>query len=766
MNRSNSCLIVLFFLTLYTSNCAFSQHYTRTDTIPVKQNGVWLKNPWVGGHNYCQFSEIDMNFDGIKDLFVLDRSGHRITTYINKGTPNTVDYIDSTVKYAPKFPHIEDWALLRDYNCDGKADIFAYNHNGGIKVWKNTSTAGNLQFTLEKSFLKTSYCPAPLSLSITGVDLPTIDDIDNDGDLDILTYDTPGLNMEFHVNKSKEKGYGCDSLIFDMDCSGCWGNYRTSISGCNVVVGTCRKPGKSELPNPTSEYHAGNCSLCLDLDGDGDKEILLGQLGCCNYVQLTNGGNAASANMVAMDDSFPSYDMPATLTSFPCGFFLDLNNDGKRDLVVSPNAPNVSVSNQSIWYYLNKGTDKAPVFSREMRDFLQKDMIEVGEGADPVFFDFDSDGLKDLLVSNYKMVIDSCPTSELFGTLAFKNIGTAASPKFELVNSDYANLSAVLPLITNKHMAFGDVDGDTDKDLFIGDYDGFIHYFSNTAAPSSPADFTYNGTVYNVTTSTPIDVGSHATPQLIDLDRDGDLDLVVGEMAGNLNYYKNTGTVNSYSFTLASSSFGGVDVLKPCCTGYSVPYIYEEAGSYNMLIGSNSDRTLSNGTGWLWHYNNIEGNLAGNFSLVDSMFHNIWEGARMIVSGDDINNDGSMDLVIGNYSGGVAIYLGDTSTVPVAEITKPHFDFSIYPNPSKGQLNILVSNLKKNEKVELIIYNTLGQSVFTASDNIPSNNQLRLSFDVSSLGNGIYSCEINTKSYGPNPARVSRLSKKLILLNY
>ena len=146
----------------------------------------------------------------------------------------------------------------------------------------------------------------------------------------------------------------------------------------------------------------------------------------------------------------------------------------------------------------------------------------------------------------------------------------------------------------------------------------------------------------------------------------------MGERAGNINYYKNTGTTNTYSFTLVSSAFGGVDVMKPCCTGYSVPYIYDSLGTYNMLVGSESSRTSGSLTGWLWHYKNIDGNLAGNFLLTDSLYHNIWEETRMIVFGNDINHDGLMDLVIGNYAGGVAIYLGDTSTVSVAEIKKPH----------------------------------------------------------------------------------------------
>lgn len=734
-----------------------AQHYTRTDTIPVKVNNALLKMPWVGGHNFCQFSAIDLNLDGIKDLFVFDRTGMKITTYINKGTTNTVDYLDSSVKYAPKFPHLEEWVLLRDYNCDGKEDIFSYGY-GSVKVWRNTSTPGNLQFTLQANNLRSTYCPpaALLNLALTGVDIPTIDDIDGDGDLDILTYDAGGINMQYHVNKSKELGYNCDSLIFNMDCSGCWGNFRASISGCNMVYGACA----AEPPVPDgqeSERHAGNCSLCMDLDADGDKEILLGQLGCCNMVLLTNGGSASIANMTAMDDSFPSYNTPAMFNSFPCGYFIDMNNDAKRDLIVSPNAPNVSIDKASIWYYLNTGTDNAPVFSRQTRSLLQEDMIDVGEGADPVFFDFTGDGLTDLLVSNYASVLDSCPSSNRYGVVAYNNIGSAGSPKFEAVSSDFANLTSQLTGITGKHLTFGDLDADGDADMCVGDYDGFVHYFQNTASAGNPAVFNNIGLVFDISTSAPIDIGSYATPQLIDIDRDGDLDLIIGERAGNLNYFRNSGTANSFSFSITSPTFGGVDVLKSNVTGYSVPFVYDSAGTYHLLVGSESSRSYALPTGWIWRFDNIDGNLGGNFTLVDSLYKNIWEGLRMTVNGSDINNDGSIDLAIGNYAGGVAIYLGDTGTVGVPDLDKAQLDFTIFPNPSKGQITLSLTNPEHQEILELNIYNTIGKLVYY---NYLISNKNSLSFDVSFLPSGIYSCQVrSSKNGGP-----TGISRKLVLI--
>ena len=142
-----------FFITSFVFLFSFAQGQTqvqfiRVDTIPVLIGTQSLINPWAGGINYGQFSEIDLDQDGTMDLFVFDRTGNKITTYINNGTVNAIDY-KLAAQYVAQFPILHDWAILRDYNCDGKMDIFTAftGSSPGISVWKNTSTlAAGLQF--------------------------------------------------------------------------------------------------------------------------------------------------------------------------------------------------------------------------------------------------------------------------------------------------------------------------------------------------------------------------------------------------------------------------------------------------------------------------------------------------------------------------------------------------------------------------------------------------------------------------------------------
>ena len=56
------------------------------------------------------------------------------------------------------------------------------------------------------------------------------------------------------------------------------------------------------------------------------------------------------------------------------------------------------------------------------------------------------------------------------------------------------------------------------------------------------------------------DVGYCAHPTLFDIDNDNDLDLIVGEAIGNLNYLENIGDSTTFNFELVSETLGQVDV--------------------------------------------------------------------------------------------------------------------------------------------------------------------------------------------------------------
>ena len=122
--------------------------FIQSNTINVTVDGVSLDNPWVGGLNSVQVSEVDLNYDGRLDLILFDRLGERLIPYINNG----LDYVYAP-DYIKDFPEITDWMLMVDFNVDGKMDIFC-STNGGIKVYKNTGSIddGGLKFEYYLNF--------------------------------------------------------------------------------------------------------------------------------------------------------------------------------------------------------------------------------------------------------------------------------------------------------------------------------------------------------------------------------------------------------------------------------------------------------------------------------------------------------------------------------------------------------------------------------------------------------------------------------------
>jgi len=723
-NRITALFIFSFFL------CCVSNaqvNFIRQQNVPVQVGANNLVLPWAGGLSYPMFSEFDFNLDGIMDIFVNDRANYRIVPFINGGTPNQVDYT-----YAPEytnfFPPLWQWAFTYDFDCDGKKDFFTLSDfNNGIKVYRNISTTpGTLQFTLFSPVLMSQYPSTYTNMFASYGLIPAFSDVDNDGDTDILCWNNAWAGMvEYNKNKSVENGFGCDSMQFQWITS-CWGEFSLVTNANQAQLGiTCRmgffsaeEPFKNYDPSDAARNDDTMSSICIiDMESDGDKDLLIGGLADKNSLFLTNGGTPTVASMTSQDTLFPSYDNPAQVISFTTHAYIDVDNDGKKDLIVSPT---FEEDFSGIWFYKNTGSTAVPVFNYQINNFLQRDMIETGSGAYPAFFDYDVDGLTDMVVGNYTYYQ---PTGGFKSGLSlYRNIGTTAAPSFQLITRDYAGLFSYTFAIgygNDVHPAFGDVDGDGDLDMMVGDYNGKIQFFTNTAPIGNPANFSFTGPNYQN-----IDIGANAAPQLIDLDRDGKLDLVIGRKNGFISYYQNTGTTTNPIFTLTEDSLGDVDVSN-LSNGYASPFVFDDSGAYKMLVG--------NELGYVFLYGNIDNNLNGTFTLLDTVLSRT-EGNRVNIGMGDINGDTLMDLLVGNYSGGVALFYRDNPLAthfPFPAAAKPSFE--VFPNPATGSAVVQFSNLNPAAKTLLSIFNATGEKVYTTACAAHSQT-----LNISSLSSGLY----------------------------
>lgn len=649
----------------------------RMGGVTVFENGDQLRNPSAGGFNVPEFSAIDLDLDGTDDLMAFDRSGYKVVTFLNHGTANQVDY-HFAPEYAAAFPtDITDFALCADFDCDGKKDLF-YGINSRIKVLRNTSTPGNLSFQLYRDTLLTDYGAGPALIFLYQGDIPALVDVDGDEDLDVLAYNPGGTTVEWHKNMVKENTGSCAGLEMEV-ADRCWGRFQESGLNQSLTLGiTCRTAPGAPIPG-RPQAHSGSTIAAFDEDADGDYELVIGDLLYDGLTYCHNNGTPTAADVDSVDVTFPSYDASVALDIFAAGYFVDVNNDGKLDMIAAPNGTNVSVNYDNSWYYQNIDPGNGVVLTREKKNFLTDEMIDVGLGAYPAFFDANADGLTDLVIGTQLRKISA--SNEGCTLVLYENTGTASVPVFTLTNRNYGSLNNVLTgNLNGLTPAFGDMDGDGDEDLVLGDIDGHLHYLQNTAATGQPASFPTAQQNY-----LGIDIGQFAAPAIADIDGDGKKDLIVGEFGGTLNYFRNIGTAQSPSFSATpdDANWGGIDVQPLCCTGFSMPTIFvnPEHGRLDLVVGSEK--------GDLFYYRDFQPELGGSFTLDQANFGEIREGGRTAIAGRDLTGDGVWEWAVGNVRGGIGFYSGNgllTGLHP--EPASAPVGWEAYPNPTAGRIDL------------------------------------------------------------------------------
>ncbi len=246
--------------------------------------------------------------------------------------------------------------------------------------------------------------------------------------------------------------------------------------------------------------------------------------------------------------------------------------------------------------------------------------IDVGDYSSPTFTDLDGDGRLDLLIGGRN------------GKIVQYEQDTVNSVSFTLVTD---SLNAI-DVGVNSAPAFTDLDGDGRLDLLIGEYDGNINHYEQDSVNS--ASFTYVTNNFNG-----IDVGVLSAPVTTDLNGDRLLDLLIGEQDLKIDYYKQDAG-NPASFTLVTDDFNGINVGL-----YSTPAFTDlnDDGRLDMLIGEMY--------GTIWYYEQDSVN-STSFSLVTDNFNGIDVGSNSAPTLTDLDGDGLLDMLIGKQSGKISRY--------------------------------------------------------------------------------------------------------------
>ncbi len=743
---------VLLVLMVFTSVIAGAQmsFFQADASVKVFAWGSEQTLAWCGGFNTPQFTTGDLNNDGLEDLVVfIPWLG--VQTFINKGVAGSPDYRYAP-EYALNFPPIYDYLILADYNCDGIPDLFHQGVNG-FSVYKGFyNTRKQLCFTYYKDLYYSNdiFSGGPVNAFNNPGDIPVIVDVDHDGDLDFISYDIGGGNINFYKNMQVEMGLPCDSIHIALKDK-CWGKVYQGYYRSHTLQYSCDNSGLLKSSGSgEKKTHSGNTPCLFDWDMDGDYDYLDGSVSFNQMTFLKNGRKEAGGgpdSMIYQDTTWQAGGTPINISIWPAAFNVDIDQDGKKDILVAPNGGSSSENYKCIWYYKNLSTPGVPNWVFQSDSFLIDKTIDLGTASYPALFDYNKDGKPDLFVGSDGYYQSSGVLQSRMSY--YLNTSTPGNPSFTLQTNDFLGLSSYA--FKGIAPAFGDIDNDGIADMLIGHSDGTISYFKNIAASDTIEPIwqlmqlaltDMNGSVINV--------GGNAAPFIYDIDKDGKKDLIIGGIYGYIQYYQNVSTVpGTISLKLINTKLGKAKADPTRSYGiYSAPFIgkTDSTGVDYLLLGSNS--------GNLYRYTGFQSGdttatytlLDANYDFIDSTYnlynhsgtsYGLYGNLRSTVTVGDIAGDGGLEMITGNVRGGLELYKWKTympnhESVPIIETGK----VQVFPNPANDVLNIKWSGISEPE-VQLSILNMEGQVLYKST--VPSA-WFSTSVALSKLSQGLYIC--------------------------
>ncbi len=542
---------------------------------------------------------------------------------------------------------------LADVDGDGDLDAFIGENDGNINYYKNIGTA------TAPSFIVQTGANNPLNaVAVQNHSRPTLADIDGDGDLDAF--------ISFN--------YG--TILFYRNDGTATAPSFTAVTGSG---------------NPFNGVDVGSQSALTlgDIDGDGDLDAFIGRFEDAIMFYRNDGTAIAPSFVLATGADNPLNGVNVGEYSAPT--LADVDSDGDLDVFIGEWLGNIN-------FYRNDGTAAVPSFNAVGGSGNPLNGVDVGEYSSPALGDIDGDGDLDALIGDYDpgliryfrnddtasnpnlgKVTDSTDpfygfwfsgqwSSPALGDLDgdgdldavngintgfdnviqyYQNIGTVITPTFSLVEDANAPFYGV-SLGQSPTPTLGDVDGDGDLDAFVGISDGTLQYYQNTGTVITPTfslveeiDAPFYG----------LNVGGNPAPTLADVDGDGDLDAIIGIFDGAIQYYQNTGTVITPTFSLvtgANDPFNGVDVgMKSAPTLADV----DGDGDLDAFIGAYD--------GAINFYQNIGTVITPTFSVVtgwDNPFNGEDVGSASTPTLGDLDGDGDLDALIGGRDAVINYY--------------------------------------------------------------------------------------------------------------
>jgi hypothetical protein len=444
-------------------------------------------------HAYSVYAT-DIDNDGDVDVLGSARRDDEVTWWENDGsesfTKNTIDgdFDGAETIYAA------------DIDDDGDMDILgASNEDDDIVWWENTAT-----FSFDPS-----WTASDIATSVSGAASVFAADMDNDGDMDIVSasmnddtiawYENDGAaNPSWtaaDIDTNADGAY--DVHVADMDNDGDLDILSASQS--DDTIAWYESDGNAN-PSWSASDIATNAEgaksvFAADMDNDGDMDILSASYNDDTIAWYENDGES--------DPSWTASDIVTDADGAWSVFAADMDNDGDMDIV------SASMLDDTIAWYENDGAAN-PVWTAS-------DIATSADSARSVFVaDMDGDGDMDIL------------SASLFDdTIAwYENDGTS-DPSWTA--SDIAESADGA-----RSVFVADMDNDGDMDILsASQIDNTIAWYENDGA-SNPS-----WTASDIATSAEGAWSVFAA----DMDGDGDMDILSASYSDStIAWYENSGS--------------------------------------------------------------------------------------------------------------------------------------------------------------------------------------------------------------------------------